>query len=446
MVDFSKIKTVHFIGIGGIGTSAIARMFVLEGKSVSGSDMAESEVTEGLREAGARIIIGQDIKDVPKDTDLIVYTIALTELEPELLEELKKLNIPMLSYSEALGVISKDKYTIAITGTHGKTTTTAMVAKILMDAGLDPTVILGSLLLDTPLNPPSKEGGRVLGRTNFVAGKSKYLVVEGCEYCRSFLNLSPSILVITNIDADHLDYYRDMEDIVSAFVELAQKLTKDGYLVIVSHAQTVEAVVKQSHSQNADFEVLKLPEGFKLHIPGAHNLLNAKAAWGVAKVLNIPDEQALRSLSEFRGTWRRFEYRGKAKNGALVYDDYGHHPTEIEATLQGTRELFPKQKIVVIFQPHLYSRTKQHLEGFGAAFKEASSIILLPIYPAREKDSGDISSQMVVDELKKNGKDAHFVQAFAEAAALAQKLCGARDLILTLGAGETNKVADLLVG
>lgn len=278
-----------------------------------------------------------------------------------------------------------------------------------------------------------------------MAGKSKYLVVEGCEYCRSFLNLSPSILVITNIDADHLDYYRDMEDIVSAFVELAQKLPKDGYLILDSHAQNVEAVVKNSPCQNGDFAVLKLPEGFKLHIPGAHNLLNAKAALAVAKVLNIPDEQALRSLSEFRGTWRRFEYRGKAKNSALVYDDYGHHPTEIEATLAGTRELYPTQKIVVVFQPHLYSRTKQHLEGFGAAFKEASSVILLPIYPAREPDPRDINSEMVVDGIKKRGKDTYVVTTFAEAAALAEKLCGAGDLILTLGAGETNKVADLLV-
>ena len=289
--------------------------------------------------------------------------------------------------------------------------------------------------------------------------------MEGCEYCRSFLNLSPSILVITNIDADHLDYYRDMEDIISAFVELSHKLPKDGYLLMDSHAPNLQAVVKQSHSQNADFEVLKLPEGFKLHIPGAHNLLNAKAAWGVAKVLNIPDEQALRSLSEFRGTWRRFEYRGKAKNGALVYDDYGHHPTEIAATLQGTRELFPlsskggsasggnkggvfgglSPKIVVVFQPHLYSRTKQHLEGFGAAFKEASSVILLPIYPAREKDPGDINSQMVVDEIKKRGKDAHLVQTFDESAKLAEQLSGVGDLIITLGAGETNKVAEILV-
>ena len=455
-MDSSKVKSVHFIGIGGIGTSAIARMFLLEGKSVSGSDMAESEVTEGLKEAGATIFINESdaekgrplrqrapLFEVPADTELVIYTIAIPQEHTELVEA-KKRGIPILSYPEALGIISKEKYTIAITGTHGKTTTTAMVAKILMDAALDPTVIVGSFLFD-------RDGKR----TNFVAGKSKYLVVEGCEYCRSFLNLSPSVLVITNIDADHLDYYRDMEDIISAFVELSQKLPKDGFLILDSHAPNVEAVVKNSPCQNGDFAVLKLPEGFKLHIPGAHNLLNAKAALGVAKVLGIPDDKALASLSAFRGTWRRFEYRGKAKNGALVYDDYGHHPTEIEATLQGTRELFPlikggasgglSPKIVVVFQPHLYSRTKQHLQGFGAAFKEASSVILLPIYPAREKDPGDISSQMVVNELKKNGKDAHLVTTFAEAAFLAQTLSSSDGVIITLGAGETNKVADLLV-
>ncbi len=496
-MDFSKIKTVHFIGVGGIGTSAIARMFLLEGSNsseasgrvrVSGSDMAESEITEGLKAAGVTVTICSDTErmgifpqsaagrcpsSIPTNCDLVIYTIAIPKDHPELVDA-KRRGIPILSYPEALGIISKEKYTIAIVGTHGKTTTTAMVAKILMDAGLDPTVIIGSFLLDVPPLPlplfkgevPSLRGVGVLKeglgvvatpsqsppwkggearRTNFVAGKSKYLVVEGCEYCRSFLNLSPSILVITNIDADHLDYYRDMQDIISAFVELAQKLPKDGYLIIDSHAPNVQAVVKQSRAQNGDFAALKLPEGFKLRIPGAHNLLNAKAALGVAKVLEIPDEQALRSLSEFRGTWRRFEYRGKAKNGALVYDDYGHHPTEIEATLQGTRELFPKQKIVVVFQPHLYSRTKHHLAGFGAAFKKASSVILLPIYPAREQDPGDINSQMVVDEIRKKGKDAHLVSTFNEAATLAENLSSAGDLILTLGAGETNKVAGLLV-
>lgn len=433
MIDFVKISSVHFIGIGGIGMSAIARMFALQGKKVSGSDMAESEVTLELRKAGVRIFLEENSKNVPADCDLVIYTIAIPKEHAELVEA-KKRGIPVISYPEALGGISKEKYTIAITGTHGKTTTTAMVAKVLMDAGFDPTVIIGSFLFD-------KEGRR----TNFVGGNSKYLVVEGCEYCRSFLNLSPSILVITNIDADHLDYYRDMEDIISAFVELSHKVPKDGYIVIDSHAPNVEAIVKQSHVQNGDFAVLKLPEGFKLRIPGAHNVLNAKAAWGVAKLLRIPDEQALRSLSEFRGTWRRFEYRGKTKAGALIYDDYGHHPTEIEATLKGTRELYPTQRIVVVFQPHLYSRTKQHLSGFGSAFTDANAVILLPIYPAREKDPGNIRSEMVVDELKKNGKDAYFGTTFDDATELAESLTKSGDIIITLGAGETNKVADRLV-
>ncbi|PIQ68192.1 MAG: hypothetical protein COV91_05385, partial [Candidatus Taylorbacteria bacterium CG11_big_fil_rev_8_21_14_0_20_46_11] len=346
--------------------------------------------------------------------------------------------IPVLTYPEALGIISKDKYTIAITGTHGKTTTTAMVAKVLMDAGLDPTVIIGSFLLDVN---PSTGSGR---RTNFVSGRSKYLVVEGCEYCRSFLNLHPNILVITNIDADHLDYYRDMEDIVSAFVELSHKLPDDGFLVVDSHAENIQAVVKQSRAQNGDFETLRLPDGFKLHIPGAHNLLNAKAALGVAKILGIADEQALASLASFRGTWRRFEYRGRSKSGAFVYDDYGHHPTEIKTTLAGTKERFPDKKIVVVFQPHLYSRTKQHLSGFGSAFKDAERVILLPIYPAREEDPGDISSDMVVSEIQKNGGQAELVKTFEEAAQKANEYAGTDGLIMTMGAGETNKVADIL--
>lgn len=418
-MDFSRLnpsillraRTTHFIGIGGIGISAVARMFLLEGKRVSGSDVAESEVTEGLKEAGATIFIGEDAKNVPTDCDLVIYTIAIDKDNAELAEA-KKRAIPMLTYPEALGIISKEKYTIAITGTHGKTTTTAMIAKIMMDVGLDPTVIVGSFLNDT--------------KTNFVAGKSRYLVVEGCEYRRSFLNLSPRILVILNIDVDHLDYYKDLDDIKSAFAELAAKVPKDGILI-------------------NDFGGIALPIDFKLKIPGKHNLENAKAALAVARALKVPEEKALASLSAFSGTWRRFEYRGKAKNAALVYDDYGHHPHEIEATLQGARELFSTQKIVIVFQPHLYSRTKDHFAAFGKCFARADAVILLPIYAAREKDPGDINSQMVADEIKKNNTDAHFAETFAQAAALAEKLSSADDLILTLGAGETNKVADLLV-
>ncbi|MDP3661536.1 MAG: UDP-N-acetylmuramate--L-alanine ligase [bacterium] len=424
-IDFSKIKTVHFIGIGGIGTSAVARMFLYPersregvGISVSGSDVAESEVTEELRKLGAKVSIGQRAENVPADCDLVIYTIAVTPDNPEFAEA-KKRGIPMLSYPEVLGIISKEKYTIAISGTHGKTTTTAMIAKIMIDAGLDPTVIVGSFLNDT--------------KTNFIAGKSKYLVVEACEYRRSFLNLSPKILVITNIDADHLDYYKDLDDIKSAFAELAAKVPKDGF--IVGHPMF--------EAPNIGCPIF--PTDFTLKVPGKHNLENAKAALAVARALKIPEKTAFKSLSEFSGTWRRFEYRGKAKNGALVYDDYGHHPTEISATLQGARELFPTEKIVVVFQPHLYSRTKQHLSEFGKCFSHADAVILLPIYPAREQDPGNISSEMVVTEIKKNNRSAYFVKTFAEAAVCAQKLSCTGDLVLTLGAGETNKVADILV-
>lgn len=429
--NISKFTTVHFVGIGGIGVSAIARMFLLEGKKVSGSDVAGSEVTEGLEKLGAQIFLNQRAENVPSDAELMVYSIAVPETNPERVEA-KRRKIPEISYPELLGEISKEKFTIAVTGTHGKTTTTAMIAKILMDAGFDPTVVVGSFLLDG-------KGGR----TNFVAGKSKYLVVEGCEYRRSFLNLHPNILVITNIDADHLDYYKDMADIQSAFSELVSKLPEDGFLLINSHAHNLEPIVRASQSKNADWSNFKVPVTLKM--PGQHNILNAKASLAVAKVLGIDESKALKSLSEFSGTWRRFEHRGKTSAGALVYDDYGHHPVEISATLSGAREMFPKQKIVVVFQPHLYSRTKDHLQAFGKCFSQADEIILLPIYPAREKDPGDISSEMVVAEIEKNGQSAYCVKTFEEAKIKALSLAESGDVIITLGAGETNKVADLLI-
>ncbi|MSU55648.1 MAG: UDP-N-acetylmuramate--L-alanine ligase [Candidatus Taylorbacteria bacterium] len=436
-IDFSKINTVHFIGIGGIGTSAIARMLLSpeQGRRVcvSGSDMAESEVTEGLRQAGAVISIGESADNVLKDVELVIYTIAIPEEHAELVEA-KKRGIPILSYPEALGIISKEKYTIAIVGTHGKTTTTAMVAKILIDAGLDPTVIVGSFMLDA-------KGGR----TNFIAGKSKYLVVEGCEYRRSFLNLSPKILLITNIEADHLDYYKDIDDIKSAFAELSAKLPPDGFLLMNAHSPNIDYIVRLSKAKNGDWGVVTLPEGFKLKIPGRHNIQNARAALLVAKALGIGEALALQSLSQFTGTWRRFEHRGETKGGAIVYDDYGHHPQEIEATLQGAREMFPTQKIVVVFQPHLYSRTKDHLESFGKCFKQADEVIMLPIYPAREVDPGDINSGMVVEGIKKNDQPAYLVASFEEAAKKANDLVRSGDVIITMGAGETNKVADILV-
>lgn len=465
-IDLTKFKKPYFIGIGGIGISAIARMFLLDGNNpsgasgrvrVSGSDVAESEVTEGLREVGAMITIQAEEKmgifqqsavrrcpsGIPNDCDLVVYTIAIPEDHPELVEA-KKRGILLMSYPEALGEISRGKFTIAVSGTHGKTTTTAMIAKILMDAGFDPTVIIGSLITRSDLVIQ----GRTLERTNFIGGKGKYLVVEACEYKRSFLNLSPKVLVITNIDNDHLDYYKDIDDIESAFAELSAKVPKNGTVVCDFSDKRAKRATSAGKGKTVDFSKY-LSEVPKLLIPGTHNKKNAAAALAVADFLGVDAATAKKSLSEFRGTWRRFEFRGKANppagGGALVYDDYGHHPTEIKATLAGARELFPTQKIVVVFQPHLYSRTKDHLKAFGKCFKDADEVIVLPIYPAREKDPGDISSEMVVSEIKKNSQFASFVATFAVAAEKSATLTGPNDVIITMGAGETNKVADALV-
>ncbi len=413
-LDLSKIKKVFFIGIGGIGISAIARMILGRGKSVAGSDIGENEITLELKKLGVDIKLGQGIELIPKDTDLIIYTIAVKKYDKNFYDKLKNLGIKMLSYPEMLGIVTKDKYTIAVAGTHGKTTTTAMIAKILIDAGLDPSVIVGSLLKDY--------------KSNFIAGKSEFFVVEACEYERSFLNLHPKILVITNIDADHLDYYKDLEDIESAFRELSSKSEN----------------VIQDYSKYLD----KVP---KLSVPGVHNRMNAAAALVVADILGIDEESARKSLQGFSGTWRRLEKKGQTPEGTIVYDDYAHHPTEIKASLQGLRELYPKaeKNITVLFQPHLYSRTKALFNDFAQSFGEADRIFLLPIYFARENSDPSISSEKLADaicgEALISGKNQK-VQAFpdfesAERAVLALNL-GPNDVFVTMGAGEAYKVAD----
>ncbi|MBA3551197.1 UDP-N-acetylmuramate--L-alanine ligase, partial [Patescibacteria group bacterium] len=255
ITDFSKIKHVHFIGIGGIGISAIARMLQLQGKKVTGSDRDESEVTVELEKIGISVTIGQSEKNIHPKTDLIIYTIAITDDNPELIKA-RSLGIECITYPQALGIISKDKFTIAVAGTHGKTTTTAMIAKMLIDAKMDPTVIVGSFLKDQ--------------QSNFIAGKSKYLVVEACEYKRSFLNLHPDILVITNIDDDHLDYYKDIDDIKSAFRELIKKTAHDGSVVCDLEMPHLGDVVRNIETHVVDYELFG-DMNLALKIPGAHN-------------------------------------------------------------------------------------------------------------------------------------------------------------------------------
>lgn len=363
MFDYKKY---HFLGIGGIGVSAIARMLFLQGKEVSGSDSGESEITNDLKKLGIKIFIGQKAENLEDGIDVLIYTIAVKDDNPEMLEA-KKRSLVCLSYPQALGELSKEMFTIAVAGTHGKTTTTAMLGHILKKAGFDPTVVVGSKMLGE--------------NTNFIAGKSKYLVVEACEYRRSFLNLHPSVLVITNIEADHMDYYKDMADIQNAFKELEQKVPKDGFVI-----------------KDSDYK--KVKTDFTLLTPGKHNILDAQTAIKAAETLGIPEDKAKELLKDFKGTWRRLEYKGE-KDGHIFYDDYAHHPTEIKASLSALRETYPNKKIVCVFEPHQQGRTKLFFDDFVEALKLADQVFIAPIFITRETDDGITTNKTLSDAVNK---------------------------------------------
>jgi len=421
-------RNIHFIGIGGIGVSAIARMMMLAGKGVSGSDTARSGITDALKKLGAKVFIGHQRSNLGGDTDLVIYTVAVSKTNPELVAA-KKRGIETLAYPEALGLVSREKYTIAVSGTHGKTTTTAMIAHVLKKAGLDPTAVIGSLLKDS--------------RTNFLAGKGKYFVVEACEYKKSFLNLSPRILVITNIDSDHLDYYKTFANLQMAFREMARRVPTGGYIVANPQDTKVAFVLRGVAAKVVDYTKVRAPR--TLVAPGAHNMMNARAALLVAKILGIPRAKAELALATFPGTWRRFEYKGKTKNGALMYDDYAHHPTEIAATLSGARELYPKKKITIVFQPHLYSRTKLLLSQFASALGKADSVVVTDIYAAREKRDPSISADMLADKICRFNRNTRYLSKFKDIAGELKKNTGPKDVIITMGAGDVFHVAEDMV-
>jgi len=439
-LDLSKINNVHFIGIGGIGISAVARMMKEEGKNVTGQDMQAGEIVKELNNLGININIGQSYENIPVDTELVVYTVAIETYDKDLFEKIKSQNNFIIkSYPEMLGIISSNKYTIAVCGTHGKTTTTGMIAKILKDNDKDPTVIVGSLLKD-------KDGKR----SNYWGGKSEYFVVEACEYRRSFLNINPKILVITNIDNDHLDYYKDIEDIKSAFHEMAMRVPVGGYIICNLKDRNIADVVDGVNAKVVDWQDY-FDENLKLKIPGVHNKKDAAAAAAAAAFLGISEENSKRSVSDFQGAWKRFEYKGKLSNGVLIYDDYAHHPTEIQATLNGFRELYPQKDgwyLSVVFQPHLFSRTKLLLNDFAKSFSDADEVFILPIYYAREVDDGTISEKILADEINKNTNNAKAFSSFEEAGTFLEekiKNMGGKNITVSMGAGEAVKVIDFLL-
>jgi UDP-N-acetylmuramate--alanine ligase len=438
-INLNEIQKVHFIGIGGIGISAIARMFLLEGKTVSGSDQSSSLATKELEKFGAKINFQQVADNIPADCQLVIYTKAIADDNPELVAA-KAMGVPVLTYPQALGLVSAAKYTVAVAGTHGKTTTTAMLAQIAMAANLDPTVIVGSFLLS-----PGKET-----RTNFIAGRSNLFIAEACEYKRSFLDLTPAIVVITNIDADHLDYYKDLEAIQTAFAELVAKIPVEGFLVCNPGDPKLKPVLAAVKCQIVDYSTVT-PEGLKLLAPGEHNRLDALAALAVVKILKIEMPKAIEALNKFPGTWRRFEYKGQLPQGTKVYDDYAHHPTEIAATLAGARELmkssadYQSGRLIVAFQPHLYSRTKALMTDFATALSAADLVLITKIYAAREAFDETVRESDLVDQIKQKNRLAVFVPTLVELKSILLAEAKPNDLLIVMGAGDIYTVAESLL-
>jgi UDP-N-acetylmuramate--alanine ligase len=420
---------IYMVGIGGIGMSGLAQLLVARGHAVSGSDREESPTTMLLQKKGIRVFIGHDPLFVPADTELLVYSDAVPAESPERMKA-HELGIKQISYFEMLGAISRGSRTIAIAGTHGKTTVTGMLAAILKAAGKEPTAIVGSIVRDFP-------GGQ--GGSNFLPGRDDLFVVEACEYRDHLLELSPEILVITNIELDHTDFFPSLVALQSTFSQAVRRVPENGVIITNTHDPNVASVLDKAHAEIFDYTIEEVPQ---LSLIGEFNAANARAAKCAAKAAfpDISDEVIDTALKEFKGAWRRFEYKGETKNGAIVYDDYAHHPTAVEKTIQAAREKFPGKRIVVAFHPHLHSRTESFLHEFAQALDTADRAIVAPIYEARHEQSHTISNHSVAEA----SQHVEAMDSFEDIReALAAEPAGT--LIITMGAGDIYKVAEQLV-
>ncbi len=427
-LDLSAIKRIHMIGVGGIGMSALARHLAHEGKVVSGSDRSESQITEDLRKLGVHIFPSQIATNITDDIELVIYTEAMSADQEEMVAA-KALRVPMVNYFSGLALAFNDYYLVAVAGSHGKTTTTAMLTDILEEADYDPTAIVGSLRTETG--------------SNYRPGKSKYAVVEACEYKRDFLHLEPDVLVITNLEFEHVDYYHDLADVQAAFAELVAKVSETGFIIAPTKNPQVAPVLTAAKATVIDYEEY-LDLQLALKQPGMHNRQNAAAAKATAVTIGIPETIASTALENFSGTWRRFEYKGELTGGVggvPVYDDYGHHPTEITATILAARELYPERQIVVAFQPHTFSRTRELFADFVEALAKADRVYLAPIYAAREEDLGEISSEQLAAAVVDTGTSAQSVSDLESLTKTLREEAGDDNVILVMGAGPITKVA-----
>ena len=455
-IDFQKKGHVYFMGIGGISMSGFAELLHAKGFTVSGSDQQESKLTKHLESLGITVKYGQCKENITPDIDLVVYTAAISDTNEEYIAA-KEAGIPMMDRAEMVGQVMKNyPRAIAVSGTHGKTTTTSMVSHILLAADLDPTISVGGILKAI--------------HGNLRIGHSDNFVTEACEYTNSFLKFHPTINLILNIEEDHMDFFHDLADIRHSFHLFAKRIPEHGTLIINADIENYEEITEGLscrvityglENKDADFTAENITYNdlgcgtfdavvqgetkghFHLSVVGRHNISNTLACLALASLYGINDGTVQKALTTFHGADRRFEYKGE-KNGFTIIDDYAHHPTEIRATLTAAKN-YPHKTLWCAFQPHTYTRTRAFLKDFASALSLADKVILADIYAAREKDPGDISSADLARELEKLGKEVHYLRSFDEIEKFILKNLVNGDLLITMGAGNIVEIGENLL-
>lgn len=453
---FGRTRQIHMVGIGGIGMSGIAEILLIRGYTVTGSDSSEGETIKRLKKMGATIFIGHKPEHI-EGADVVVYTSAVKAEENVETKTAIAQNIPVIKRSEMLAELMRMKYGIGIAGTHGKTTTTTMTGHVVQDGNYDPTIIVG---------------GRVhsFDKTNAVVGKGDIIIVEADEYDRTFLRLSPSMAVITNIEAEHLDIYKDVDDVKDAFIEFANKVPFYGVVIVCLDSTEVRSILPRIErrtitygftpqaqlraidmTKNAfsnTFKVLfnnKILGEIDLTAPGDHNVKNALASIAVGLELGMEFDQIKSGLERFKGVFRRFQAKLDTDE-VLVIDDYAHHPTEVQATIQAAKSGWPERRIVAVFQPHLYSRTQDMYQEFGLSFFDAEVLIVTDVYPSREKPIEGVTGQLISDTAKKYGhQNVHYLEDKNGLPKKLKEITKPGDMVITMGAGDIYKYGEQFV-
>ncbi len=456
-VNINTCGKIHFIGIGGISMSSLAHILLSKGRKVSGSDAKKTELTKELEAMGAEIFYGQRAENIKDDVEAVVFTAAISDDNPELMEAKRK-NLPLLTRAQFLGqIMSHYENAVGVSGTHGKTTTTSMISQILLEADTDPTILVGGIL--------NSIGG------NYRIGASNTFITEACEYTNSFLSFAPTLGIILNISADHLDFFKDLDDIRHSFREYAKLIPARGHLVInqdienlsyITEGLSCAIVTFSAESKDADYyadnisfnnmacgEFDLYAKGEKLghialNVPGIHNISNALAAIAACHTLELDFSAICSGLKKFSGADRRFQMKGEI-GGVTIIDDYAHHPDEIKATLK-TAQNYPHKTLWCVFQPHTYSRTKALLDEFAEALSLSDKVVLASIYAARETNTLGISSLDLAEKLKEKGKEVYFFPSFDEIETFLLENCSDGDLLITMGAGDVVKIGENILG